>query len=995
MTMRPKQHLLCTMARLLLGLMVLTLGLTRPASAETYPRLSAHAQGIRGDASARKDLRIEALDIAVRIHGTLAVTEVTARFANPGREVLEGDFLLALPRGSVVTGYALDVGGVMIDGVLVDQRRARMAYEARVRAGVDPGLGEIGRDDLFRNRIFPIFAGSGRTIRLRFTSPLNPRAGYVLPLGGGAQVGRLAITISASGVTSFPRVTLPARDGAANGSLEHGLSSQRAEARLDSALEIALSSVASPMLLSDDRGDAFFQINDRSDAATRGREARRVALLWDRSLSRADDDLAKEIALVEAWLRATRPDAIELILFDSGGAERIAISADALPARLRNVRYRGATSMKVLADLRLANLNACVLFSDGLVTIDRREDFDPACPLFTVSSARDADRFWLGALAERKGGEHVDLLAASSAEAVDRLTRAGARVVDVRAVNGERLDYALLDGGANGWRIVGAMPAQGGIVVHLAGIRDGIVERVYARGAGSTAGHEAAASLWASRRIALLAAADDMDREALVAFSRRRSVASPSVSFIVLETAADYARAAIEPPPGFAKAQRLEYDRMRNEILAAEQAAKAGRLQAVLAGWTELQDWWRRKHDPNVRIARSRSASPEASPPPMISPSAPPPPPPPAPISSPPPPQEEAAMAAVDADASNIVVTGSRNDGENRSATTAQAVEEQGRRISIQTTPWTPDRPYLAAIERAAPAQRDAVIDAQARIHGGIPAFWLDLAQWQQRLGRRDAALQSLLSALDLPTRDSQTVSIVADRLLRYGELDRAIFLLERLAADEPDRPQPRRALALALAERARSGEADRRRADLGRAIVLLAEVVMTPWDGAYDGIEMISLVEANRLIPEYRRLGGTEAMLDPRLVALLDVDLRVLIEWNSEASDVDLWVDEPSGERAVYNNPRTRVGGRLSNDMTAGFGPEEYLLRAAPDGTFTIRAHVYAPDRINPNGASIVSATIIRDYGRPTERRERIDLELISGAAAGERIIGRVDFGR
>ena len=54
--------------------------------------------------------------------------------AMPGQQNLEGDFTLEMPAGSVVTGYALDIGGQMVDGVLVDQRQARIAYEARVRA---------------------------------------------------------------------------------------------------------------------------------------------------------------------------------------------------------------------------------------------------------------------------------------------------------------------------------------------------------------------------------------------------------------------------------------------------------------------------------------------------------------------------------------------------------------------------------------------------------------------------------------------------------------------------------------------------------------------------------------------------------------------------------------------------------------------------------------------------------------------------------------------
>jgi tetratricopeptide (TPR) repeat protein len=298
-------------------------------------------------------------------------------------------------------------------------------------------------------------------------------------------------------------------------------------------------------------------------------------------------------------------------------------------------------------------------------------------------------------------------------------------------------------------------------------------------------------------------------------------------------------------------------------------------------------------------------------------------------------------------------------------------------------------------LNEAATADRDRVFAEQQAIHGSLPAFWLDVADLAFRKGRRAEAVQLLLSALDLPTRNSQTLAIVADRLMRYGEMDRAIYLLERLAASEDDRPQPRRSLALALAKRAETAAREQARADLGRALSLLTEVVMMPWNNAYDGIEMISLIEANRLIPRYRALGGGELRLDPRLIALLDFDMRVVIEWQSEATDVDLWIDEPNGERAIYSNPRTAIGGRLSNDMTQGYGPEEYLLRRAPGGTYQVRANVFAADRINPNGGQRVTARLIRDYGRPNEREEIVDIEILPGDQERERRVGQIVFGR
>jgi len=959
------------------------------------PALTARIAGVQSEAAQSQMLRIEALDISVRMRGSIAETVVTARFANSGQQILEGDFTLAMPAGSVVTGYALDIGERMIDGVLVDQRQARIAYERLVRGRIDPGLAEVSRDNLFRTRVFPIPPGGARTIRLRFVTPLDPVAGYVLPLRETDVIGALSLTIEASGAR--PGALAIPGDRDARWSQSEGVAHyaiNRQDVRVDGAISIAPARAEGLLLSRHGNGQLFFEIADSdADAARRRASApAEITILWDRSLSRADDDLEAEIALLSDYVGRVRPRSIALVLFDSEGVERIAVNGAAgLAERLRRVRYRGATSLAVLAAARLPASDACLLFSDGLVTVDRREDFTPPCLLHAISSAADADRAWLARLARRSGGEAFDLSVRPAAEVLTRMTRRVPRVTDVRTTSGARIDYSLLDGGADGWRIVGPMPASGDIVVSLAGV-EGESQRLYAR-RGAEVALDGPGALWAAERVAILAAGDERSRDEIVAFSRLYSVASPDVSFIVLENGRDYAQARIEPPAGAPADWLRDYRAVRESMEQAESGARAQRLGQVVAQWGEMREWWARRFDP-ARRPRGNDRSADGAdgitmppvteqmvremPPPIM----------PAPVMSAPT-APEARGESANAD---IVVTGGRIRG--NAGAEQEAPPGRSRHGSITIEPWKPDRPYLAALDQASPAERERVFAEQQREHGALPAFWLDTADWAWRAGRRADAVALVLSALELPTRNSQTLAIVADRLLRYGETDRAIWLLERLAAAEDDRPQPRRTLALALARRAAQAPREAARADLARAISLLTEVVMTPWDGAYDGIEMIALVEANALIPRYRALGGSALALDPRLIARLDFDLRVTIEWQTEATDVDLWIDEPGGERAIYSNPRTAIGGRLSNDMTQGFGPEEYLLRRAPAGRFEVRANVFASDRLNPNGAQRVTARIIRDFGRASEREELVDLELLPDDPTRERRIGTVTFG-
>jgi len=1034
---------------------LLTSAAAIPAEAAN-PELKAHVRGVEDESALSADLRIETMDVAVRLHGGMAETVVTATFRNSGRDILEGRFTLQMPDSSIVTGYALDVGGNMIEGVLLDQLEARRAYQAQVRRNIDPGLGEVSRSFQFSTRVYPIAPGSSRTVRVRFVTALAPGQGYVLPLDSQAGVGRLSVSVAASGA-AVPDVRLPGASKLQWERQGNGQAWQVEDAALEGALAIAPAAVGGAIAVgAGPQGERFFEIADSAPAAAgEAARPRSVAVLWDRSLSRADDRLADEIALLRAWLEQAQPASIELVLFDSSGAERVKLTdAAAVAERLANVRYRGASSYAPLAAQEI-RADSCLLFTDGLVTIDRRAVLAPSCPVTAVSSAADADRPALAALAAASGGEAFRLAGGNQADILQRLGSRGARVVRVRSASGVAIDAVRLEAPSGSWRLVGPMPASGGIVVTLRGVGSGQSERVYSA-PQAEADWSGAAALWAADRLAVRSATGREKREALVAFARRYSVAGPDISFLVLESARDYAASKIEPPANFPGDQVAEYRRMVAEAAEEEADKRRGRLTTLVQSWEAQKAWWGTKFDPNAKAdpdERSQRSRSESMPMVVDMPEPVPAPPSPAPppveeTPAPPPPPQEPSAGYVDDGTADIAVTGSRIARPNLESTvpiTSVGGEEffqTGPRTpttedelnalpqlrasgaanappratttggdivasEVATAQWASNRPYMAALKAASPGDRERVLAEQQRVHGALPAFWFDVAELAWKAGRRDEAKRLLLSALDLPTRNNETLAIVAERLFRYGEQDRSVEMFEAVAEAEPGRPQPLRSLALALAKRSESRPREQAQADLARAIDLLVQVIMTPWDGDYDGIELISLMEVNRLIPRYRALGGGEVPLDPKLIALLDVDIRVVVEWNTEETDLDLWVDEPNGERAYFGNQETRMGGRVSNDMTDGYGPEEYLLRRAPAGTFTIRADVYSSDELNPNGASRITARLIRNFGRADEKEEMVEIELLPERESGEndqgsdeedddvRLIGKIRFRR
>src|SRR3954453_16555438 len=157
---------------------------TAPATSAghvTTPSIKGFVRGIQDETHAI-ELVTRSLDVNVAVRGGIAETEMTFLVAAPSGTTapIEGRLHIDLPAGAVVTGYALDVNGGLVDGSLVDQSKARAAYEQQVRKQADPGLTSVDQTGGFNTRIFPIDAEHGRRVRIRFVAPLPDD--YRLPL---------------------------------------------------------------------------------------------------------------------------------------------------------------------------------------------------------------------------------------------------------------------------------------------------------------------------------------------------------------------------------------------------------------------------------------------------------------------------------------------------------------------------------------------------------------------------------------------------------------------------------------------------------------------------------------------------------------------------------------------------------------------------------------------------------------------------------------------
>jgi hypothetical protein len=87
---------------------------------------------------------------------------------------------------------------------------------------------------------------------------------------------------------------------------------------------------------------------------------------------------------------------------------------------------------------------------------------------------------------------------------------------------------------------------------------------------------------------------------------------------------------------------------------------------------------------------------------------------------------------------------------------------------------------------------------------------------------------------------------------------------------------------------------------------------------------------------------------------------LRVTLSWDTNGTDVDLWVTDPNGERCYYAHSTTASGLALDFDDTNGYGPENITTSEVIPGDYVVQVHYYS-DHDSENAIGTNASVVIR----------------------------------
>jgi len=953
-------------------------------------------------------LTVQTVHVRATITGTVSRTAMTLVFHNPNPRVMEGELVFPLPEGATVSGYALDIDGVLVDASVVEKHQARVAFETEVRRGIDPGLVEWTRGNNFRTRVYPIPARGTRTVRVEYVADLvyaGDEARYLLPLDFDQPLKQFDVRVEVIQGPAEPVVA----EGPAGLSFAPWNQAFLAETSLKREavtedLLITLPQVPRSHIAVESSEDVFkphyFVIDDMpvmpANVATTGlADIERIGILWDASLSRARTDRRLEFAALERIAAEVGDAQVDVVVFRNQVEEAhqgLAIAngdASELRAWLEAVPCDGGTALGALTAPRSlpgdkrkdAPIDLWLLFSDGLGNVGDDWPDDLEAPVFALSADSAADHALLRHIGRTSGGDYFNLQQTDTGVVAARVMQAGSPpfsllgvvVEDEQVVDVLPSGRVPVDGRVT---VTGKLLADQATVTLLFGWTETVVRVTHVVKREGATDTGLIRRYWAQRRVDELAVLADANRAELLRLGQTYGLVTPSTSLLVMETLEQHLEHGVLPAES-RTAMRAEYLEIVEQRAVEKAKAREERIAEVAVLWQDRVTWWETEFDfRKVQFAPDSAEGEELA--------------------------EDSDLQG--AHSREMIVD--RRMATGTMAGAAEPVEEAeempmredardnapdedddiaegaGAAASITIQPWSPDTPYLNAMKAAGLAEAYDVYLDQRGQYFDSPAFYLDCSSYLLDEGEAELGLRVLTAILDLELEEASLMRVVAHKAHQIGELELAAQLFEDVGNMRPEEPQSYRDLALVLGE---MGEYE-------RSLDLLNEVVVGEWDARFPEIQTIALMEANRLLSVAEHAGADiKNPLDPRLVKLLDVDMRIILTWDTDLTDMDLWVTEPSGEKCMYNHARTQIGGRMSRDFTRGYGPEEYWVRRGMPGQVRIQVNYYGSGQVTLTGGTTIQVDVFTNYGRADEHKQSITKRLTTSKEVVD--IGEVMF--
>src|SRR5436190_480342 len=936
-------------------------------------------------------LELVAVRVDATIRGHLARTECELTYRNDLDSVVEGDFSFPLPAGAELTGLGLYFNGRLRQAVAVERERARVAYEQTVHQRIDPALAEWSSGNRATLRVYPIPAKGEKKVWLSYDQEIVS-GDYALDLRWGSRLRSADVRIDADG--RFIRDGLDV-------SYERPYRLQLSNTALDRVLTAEADARTEVLAARDDTAHRWYLAAAPrvTSAGSPVPPARELVVFWDTSGSAMHQDsaaLLEFISLLAA--RQTAGARVSFIPFDATVGDAVA-TVDALHAI-------GATNYPALfARMRRMMAEApaetrFLLVTDGITSLGSRRAIVRAAgelrslnrPLTVIHSSPRVDDILLTQIAAATNGWLLDLGQLTPRDAAE----AAMRVPPRTPLAAEKIPIAVSARIAQpGERI--ALAAEMEFKPFILPLRLGDETRsLPIRELREPREIAMVRSAYARAKLRELLLSDATDAE-LLEHGRRFQQMTPRTSLLVLDSWRDYERWNAPMPDDVRRekaadlrARELERrsstpEETRPAVIqppppsAAPQSGGMWEIDGVttlggdvLPGATVTLSAGNETHtavsDSNGRVQFRLPGAPSHFT--MRA--------------------ELSGFSTLNMQGRGRVPSGSTVEMDLRVLAVAETITVTAETPLLDVTRSAASLSFIASNQPvddalvaglfAAPGSEDVLarrrqtldavaakmatigsVEERVRYYlaaraafGGDKAFHLQAAT----LFHDDApqlAVRILSELAEAYPDDSALLRILARILDGWNESELARLLLQHAIEVAAGEPQTWRELVLL---EARLGDDE--------AIDQIAAAA-----AAIDPLVRDAIVEEiTPLLARWRTLAPATSH-DLRLED--DAALQVDLMWDTDFSDVDLYVTEPGGEQVMYQHKASAQGGQLHADITTGYGPEIYTIARPAPGSYEIAVDYYATDQTEITIETLVHAVVHQRTRSGVDRREFI----------------------
>ena len=921
--------------------------------------------------SDNSEIYLQSLDIDVDVTGSIATTKFTMIFKNRTDKTLEGELLFPLPEGVTVSGYALDINGKMRNAVPVEKAKATQVFEEIEHRRVDPGLLERVEGNNFRTRIYPFPAQGIRTVSISYEHelPIEKNAfRYRLPMDFKENIEIFSVKATVRQIAEPPQIDekfdneLTFDKQETNYVASFSRKNYKPERSLIFAMPVPDN--VPQVVMQSASGSYYFLASVMPKIETRKKQwSDNIGIIWDVSLSGMERDFKKEFQLLNTLIKEKKNLQISLYLLNNeykeGGVFKITNGNwSDLQKTLENAVYDGGTNYsKIVTDKSSAK--EFLLFSDGISTLSDADFVKSASRdkiVHCIVSSPKADYSALKFIAAQTGGKFINLNALSEEKIHSVLTYEALHFLRIENNNDVREVYPSISTPVYGnFSISGILDGQKTDITLLFGYGNEVTSKVTVKLDSKNASAQGNIyRIWAQKKINELDLQYEKNKSDLKSLGEQFGIVTRNTSLIVLETVQDYITYNIVPP---AELQN-EYLKIKKRKDDENAQIRKTLIEQAIASADDLKKWWNTDFK-----ASPKKKYPEPDEPNVVV------------------YDEERERLDVDevvapvTRQNNVMLKSAERRLYSASVDRISSSEEmlkdkssQSTQPSIHLTPIKQDSEYIKQLTGKIDADYAIYLKIRPE-YIGTPSFYFDMADWFFRLNDREKALRILTSIADLELENASLFRLLGYRFKEYGEYALEAHVCKKVIDWRPMEPQSYRDYALALSDAGKNQEA------LNYLYSILNQSFADHIVSRSSGIAEVIVTELNALISINKKLNISE--INKKLINNMPVDIRIALNWNMNSTDIDLHVKDPNGETCYYSHNRTDIGGRISNDITQGYGPEQFLLKKAIKGKYKVFVNYFGDSQVKAEGPSTVMLEIFSNYSAENQQHKIVCLQM------------------